>query len=72
MLIPASPIQLTAAGPLLQSSVPGGTWAPSDHNHIFVLSKTLAWSEMGPPLRQEEEPDYYWSLPLYWGLSSYH
>jgi hypothetical protein len=25
--------------------------------------------EMGPPLRREEGSDYYWSLPLYWGVT---
>jgi hypothetical protein len=23
---------------------------------------------MGTPLRREEGSDYYWSLPLYWGV----
>jgi hypothetical protein len=34
---------------------------------IFVLSKTFTRFEIGPPLQREEESDYYWSLPLYWG-----
>jgi hypothetical protein len=32
--------------------------------HIFVLSKTLGFSEMGPPLRREEGSVYYWALTL--------
>jgi hypothetical protein len=37
--------------------------------NIFVLSKTFTCFEMGPPLRREEECDYCWSLPLYWGVT---
>jgi hypothetical protein len=39
------------------------------HYHTFVLSKTFMCFEMVPPLRRNMGSDYYWSLPLYWGVN---
>jgi hypothetical protein len=38
------------------------------HTRIFVLSQTFKCFETESPLRRQERSDYYWSLPLYWGL----
>jgi hypothetical protein len=40
---------------------------PVGTNYHIFLSRTFTWLEMGPPFRREEGPDYYGSLPLYWG-----
>jgi hypothetical protein len=35
----------------------------------FCSFQTFTCFEMGPPRRREEGSDYYWSLPVYWGVT---
>jgi hypothetical protein len=45
---------LPFAGTVSVGFGPSGT-----HVYVFVLSKIFTYSEMGPPLQQEEGSDYY-------------
>jgi hypothetical protein len=39
------------------------------NDNIFVILKTFTFVEVRPHLQREEETDYSWSLPFYWGVA---